>query len=247
MALGPKHNRTRLRRSSEGPSEIVSLVEDDPELAERIPEHERESARRVLLAPAQRIPRGRWNPVLAEESRPLAYLLLRGTVLRESSVGTQWSTEILGPGDLLRPWEEDDEIVGDTAWRVLEPVQAATLGLGFAARAACWPVVYDELLARAVRRTRTLATLRSIGSIRRLDERLVVLLQLLAGRWGKVSPLGVHVGLSLTHETLARLAGAQRPSVSASIARLRRDGVLSTNDRDFVLTAGPDLGERRTA
>jgi CRP/FNR family cyclic AMP-dependent transcriptional regulator len=240
--------RPRWRRVPGGDRRVVRLLDEDLEIALRVPEPEREVARRTLVVSVEQLRAGTWAPPGRGEHAPLlGYLLLGGAVLRESRVESQWTTEVLGPGDVLRPWEEDDEIVGDVSWRILETTNAAAVGHSFVIRSARWPGVFDELLARTVRRTRMLATLRSIGSIRRLDERLLVLLRLLAGRWGRVSPLGVHVGLPLTHETLARLASAQRPSVSASIARLRRDGAVLTMGREFVLTAEPDHDGRRTA
>jgi CRP/FNR family cyclic AMP-dependent transcriptional regulator len=57
----------------------------------------------------------------------------------------------------------------------------------------------------------------------------------LADRWGYVAPDGIHLDLRLTHSTLARLACAQRPSVSTAIGRLGRSGVLRRDAGGFVL------------
>jgi CRP/FNR family cyclic AMP-dependent transcriptional regulator len=78
-------------------------------------------------------------------------------------------------------------------------------------------------------------TLLSVSTIRRLDLRLLVLLRVLADRWGYVAPDGIHLTLRLTHATLARLACAQRPSVSTAIGRLGRSGVIRREAGAFVL------------
>jgi CRP/FNR family transcriptional regulator, cyclic AMP receptor protein len=214
---------------------LVHLLRADPGLARRVPNDELERADSQLVAAVLRIPVGRWRPDPGAGRRPLAYVVLEGTVLCSCRVGERWSTEILGREDVLRPWEEADGITVETDWQVLEQLQVAIIEKPLATAAARWPDVIDELLARTVRRSRDLAVLRSVYPIRRLDLRLLILLRLLAGRWGHVSPRGVHVGVRLTHETLARLAGAQRPSVSTALARLRRDGLVYCEGREFIL------------
>jgi CRP/FNR family cyclic AMP-dependent transcriptional regulator len=71
---------------------------------------------------------------------------------------------------------------------------------------------------------------------------VLVLLRVLADRWGHVSPEGIHVDVRLTHETLARLACAQLPSVSTALAsvstalaRLGWRGLVARTGRRFVL------------
>lgn len=213
----------------------MHLLRADPALGRRIAQEERELASSHLVAPVVRIPTGSWRPDPDPSSRPLAYLVLDGTLLRSCRVGERWSTEILGREDVLRPWDEADDITVHAHWQVLESLQLAIIEQRLVRVAGRWPEVLDELLARTVRRSRNLAVLRSVCGIRRLDVRLLVLLRLLAGRWGRVSSRGIHVGVRLTHETLARLAGAQRPSVSTALARLRGDGLVFSEGREFVL------------
>jgi hypothetical protein len=218
---------------------VVHLLSADSELARRIPPRERELADSRLVAPVVRIPPGRWHADPGPGRRPLAYLVLEGTLLRSCRVAERWSTEIVGRDDVLRPWDETTGIAVEARWQALDCVQVAVLEKRLAVVAARWPDLLDELLARTVRRSRDLAVLRSICGIRRLDIRLLVLLRLLAGRWGRVSSRGVHVGVRLTHETLAHLAGAQRPSVSTALARLRARGLVFSEGRELVLA--PEL------
>ncbi len=189
----------------------------------------------MLVVPVQRVPRGPWLP--QTEARPVAYLVLEGAILRDCRVGDRWSTELLGPEDVLRPWEEAEGFSGASEWHALERLQLAQLDGRLIATSVRWPELVDELLARTIRRSRHLAMLRCVCGIRRLDVRLLVLLRVLAGRWGRVSLEGIHVGMPLTHETIARLAGAQRPSVSTALARLRDRGLVRAHDRQLVLAA----------
>lgn len=217
---------------------VVALLDADREFGRLLSPEDRALARRQLLVTVQRVDRGRWRVDQDRAGHPLAYVVLAGSLIRGRCVEDHWSTELLGPGDVLQPWDEPqppDRVTVETEWTALEPVQLAVLDRRFAAAAARWPGLLEELLGRALRRSRLLATLLSVSGIRRLDDRLLVLLRLLADRWGVVTPTGIVLRLRLTHETIARLACAQRPSVSTAIARLSRAGMVERRDRELVL------------
>jgi CRP/FNR family cyclic AMP-dependent transcriptional regulator len=91
-----------------------------------------------------------------------------------------------------------------------------------------------------VNRAHSLAIALAVSHLRRVDTRLLVIMWYLADRWGRVRPDGVLVPLKLTHETLARLVGAQRPSVTTALRQLSDDGRLQrTADRSWLLTGDP--------
>jgi CRP/FNR family cyclic AMP-dependent transcriptional regulator len=198
--------------------QIASLLDVDPEFARRLPRADAELARRHLMVAVEHVPKGRWAPAPPGGRRaPLGCVVLAGSLLRTARVEQRCATELLGREDVLRPWDVLDGPGGLACgedWTALEPVRVAVLDARFAAVAAHWPPLLDELLARTVRRSRRLVALMSVAGIRRLDVRLLVLLRILADRCGTVSPAGIRVDVRLTHETLARLAGAQRPGSS---------------------------------
>jgi DNA-binding transcriptional ArsR family regulator len=67
--------------------------------------------------------------------------------------------------------------------------------------------------------------------------RLLILFWLLADRWGRVGTEGVYVTLPLTHEVLAMLIGAHRPTVTIALQRLTRAGFLIRERSDrWLLT-----------
>jgi CRP-like cAMP-binding protein len=92
----------------------------------------------------------------------------------------------------------------------------------------------------ASNRAHSLAITLAVSNLRRVDVRLLMLLWYLAERWGRVTPEGVIVPLRLTHETLARLVGAQRPSVTTAIRQLEQEEHLRrTPDRLWLLCGAP--------
>lgn len=74
----------------------------------------------------------------------------------------------------------------------------------------------------------------------RVDDRLVLTLWHLAERWGRVGPEGIAVPLPLSHQRLADLVGAHRPSVTKAMGELARAGTLSRReDGVWVLHGAP--------
>jgi CRP-like cAMP-binding protein len=161
-------------------------------------------------------------------------------------VGTERSSEILGAGDLLRPWADDDDasdaIPARCEYEVLAPTQVAVLDRAFAGRITPYPEIFAQLTDRALRRARAQAVLIATSHIKRVDVRLLALFWHLAERWGRVTPNGVVLPLKLTHTRLAALVGAQRPSVTTALKRMAGRGVLQRNgDGHYVL--GPTAHE----
>jgi CRP-like cAMP-binding protein len=162
---------------------------------------------------------------------------------REVHVAERTSTELLGAGDLLRPWELDDEdpVPCAVVWRVLEPADLALLDAFFADRIRPWPQLGADLMASAVRRAHSLAVLRAIACHPRVDMRVAMLLWHLAGRWGKVgSDGGVRLTVPLTHRLIGELVGAERPSVSHALSRLAATHLVVRADDGWHLYGTPD-------
>jgi CRP/FNR family transcriptional regulator, cyclic AMP receptor protein len=219
----------------------VQLLDVDPELARGLdPRRAREAGRR-LYACVIDIPRGRWSPSagLLDGSRPIGLLILEGVLVREATVGDHPSAELLGPGDLLRAWNDADseELLPRTIdWSALTATRVAVVDQAFAVRAAQWPEVFAALIARAARRAERLVVLQAIAHLTRVDDRLLALLWCLAERWGRVVPGGVLVSLRLSHRTLAGMIGARRPSVTTALGQLMARGELERRaDGEWLL------------
>ena len=163
-------------------------------------------------------------------------------MLRRAGIEGRYAAELLGPGDLLRPWQyhgTDSTLEVVWTWRVVAPARCAVLDLSWAQRAAPWPQLGAELAGRALGRSLRLVSAMAIAQQPRLDVRLWMLFWDLADRFGKVHPDGVHLDVPLTHEVLSHLVGARRPSVSGALTRLADEGRLRRSGRHWILAGDP--------
>jgi hypothetical protein len=228
-------------------SDIVSVLDVDTGLAAVVPPEQLTAARQATTAAVLRTPAGPWQAAQNAERARGGYgmLVLSGLLLRRVGVDGRYGAELLGPGDLLRPWQRDGDAdeVGSLSlqwtWRVATPVRVAVLDQRWSARAASWPQLGAELAGRALARSLRLVVAMAVAQQPRLDVRLWMLFWDLADRYGRVRSDGVHVELPLTHEILSHLAGARRPSVSAALTRLAADGRVTRQGQRWILSGEP--------
>lgn len=152
-------------------------------------------------------------------------------------VGGRIASELIGGGDLIQPsTHRYDELLScDVGWRALVPGRFALLDDGFARRVRFWPQIDHALLRRVALRHARLNVQRAVAAQPRLEVRLALLLWHLAARWGKVERGGLRLGVSLTHQLLGRLVGAERPSVSHAVARLSQAGLVTGHGDEWHL------------
>ncbi|MFL5844209.1 MAG: helix-turn-helix domain-containing protein [Solirubrobacteraceae bacterium] len=230
--------------------DVVPVLEADPELGERLPAEEFDAALRGLMTRVVTVETGRWHPAAqwTEDDHPsLGLLVLEGVITRQIAVAGRPSTELVGVGDLLRPWDLDSDlgIPLSVDWQVMQRVRFAVLDERFLLAAMRWPSVIDALASRGQRRTRWLAFQLAMKQIMRVEGRLLVLLWALSERWGVVTPRGVHVRLKLTHEALGKLVGARRPSVTTALGALAEAGALERVSDGYRLYGDADQALRR--
>jgi CRP-like cAMP-binding protein len=212
-----------------------------------------DAARHRLTVPMMRLRRGRWTVPDALRERHehwLGLLVVEGLMIRTIRVSQLECCELIGPGDVIRPWDGDDEIAplaSGASWRVVEDARVALLDDAFTRMACQWPAVLSELMERALRRSRALAVQLAIGQARRADVRVMALFWHLADRWGRVTPEGVVVELDLTHSLLSRLTSLRRPTVSVTLRHLRETGELTRLSRSTWLLRGAHPSERQRA
>ena len=150
--------------------------------------------------------------------------MLDGVIARELVVADHVSAELLGPGDLVRPWQAA-ELSRPAArrravWSVLSPSRWPCSTAASRPRLARYPEITAALFDRLSERSLRLATTQAISQLTRVDRRLKALFWHLAERWGRVSGDGVVVPLALTHRILGQLVGARRPTVSTALSEL---------------------------
>jgi CRP-like cAMP-binding protein len=167
---------------------------------------------------------------------------MAGLPIRRVGVDDRFGAELLGEGDLLRPWQGEDgsgTISPTTGWRVLEATRLAVLDEGAARIMAAYPQLTGALVARAVGRSRSMAVNMAIIHQARVNVRLLMLLWHLADRWGRVRSEGVVLPLHLTHSVLADLVAARRPTVTSSLTELARQGLVEPLNRGWLLRGEP--------
>jgi hypothetical protein len=234
-----------LLRSPVETGDWVQILQADPQLAAAVPAATRDDAVIYTFAHAIWLERGAWEPPETGDGSAghLGLLVLDGLLTRDVVLGETLATELVGRGDILRPTDHDGQdapVPFDVAWHVLEPARVALLDRHFTRVVGHWPELVEELFRGGVRRAQSLAITLAVSHLRRVDTRLLVMFWYLADRWGKVTPQGVHVPLRLTHQTLGRLVGAQRPSVTTSLKQLVQEGCLTrADDQTWLLHGEP--------
>jgi hypothetical protein len=201
------------------------------------------AARRACRARTVTIPKGDWDPG-ARYREPDGYglFLLSGFVVRRVGRAGRFGAELLGPGDLLRPWQSVGAFASrpfDPVWSVVAPADVALLDAAFARRAAPYPAVATQLVDRAMLRSRHLALALAIVQQPRVDRRLHWLFWHLADRWGRTGPGGVKIEVPLTHSLLGELVAARRPSVSTALSNLAAEGKVERDGGSWLLRGGP--------
>jgi CRP/FNR family transcriptional regulator, cyclic AMP receptor protein len=221
-----------------------SLCRLDRSLAEELSGTRLAAAERDLVAALEHLPPGNWQPD-PDEFRArggIGLLIVEGFMVRRVEIAHRAAGELLGPGDLLRPWQDDGGHAVypfAAAWRVLDPMVVAVLDRGFTTRLGPYPEVTGALTGRAMARSRRVTgqlALAQFGSVR---NRLLLALWHLADDWGRVRLDGIVVPISLTHEMLGLLIGARRPVVTAALGELAADGLVVQDGQGFRLLGEP--------
>ncbi len=222
---------------------LCRVLEEDRELGESLAPEVREQALKECLAREITIPAGPWSgsQVLASEEG-IGLLVLSGLLIRRVGIEARFGAELLGEGDLLRPWQGEDEppmLPLTTGWQMLEPTRMAVLDDAFARRIARYTSLSGHLVGRAIQRSRNLAVNMAIVHQARVNVRLHMLLWHLAARWGRVRREDISLPLRLTHAVLADLTAARRPTVTSALSELAKRGLVRSVEGGFALTGDP--------
>jgi CRP/FNR family transcriptional regulator, cyclic AMP receptor protein len=223
----------------------ISIVDADPDLADLLDAGSIERARREARMRVQRLSPGVWDAAGALEPavHHHGFLIIDGLLSRTVDVLGRRCVELVGHGDVMRPWRWDDEgshVRAEVGWTVLEPTRLAVLDHDLVERIVPWPQLGLELFNRGTRRAHHLAVALAIAHHQRIDDRLLLTLWHLAERWGRVHRDGIVVPLPLGHQRLADLVGAHRQSVTTAMGGLTRSGAVSRRDNgDWVLHGEP--------
>ena len=228
-----------------GFSALCLPLREDPELAEVIPLSRRQSAVEECAAPELRLPSGGGGTrALPGLDVGIGVLMLSGLLIRHVGIEGRFGAELLGEGDMLRPWhtEHDSPLLPvETGWSVIHSTRLAVLDDSFYRHLSKYPELASCFVARAMQRARNLAVNMAIVHQARVDVRLRMLLWHLAGRWGRVRSEGTVVPLRLTHAVLAELVAARRPTVTSALSDLARRGLVRPFGDGWLLYGEPPV------
>jgi len=226
------------------PGHRGALSSLDPELFENLHGKRRVAAEKDVFVRLERLDPGMWRPSTEEFGAHggIGLLIVEGFMLRRVQLGHRAAGEVLGPGDLLRPWQDDGEHAVypfSVGWRVLQPASLAVLDRAFTIRLARYPEVTAALVGRAMARSRRVSghlVLAQLGSVR---DRILLVLWHMADQWGRVRMDGIVLPICLTHEMLGLIVGARRPAVTTALRELARRGLVVHDANAFRLCGDP--------
>jgi CRP/FNR family cyclic AMP-dependent transcriptional regulator len=219
----------------------VRVLEVEPALCDGLDSRNLPSAARSAAAATWTLSRGRWQsePWMFDRRGSLGLMVIEGLIARQLMVGEMEAVELIGPGDVLRPWAEVDREVAqqvNESWIVTRRARLALLDRSFAVSVGAWPEIAANISDRVAMRVGWMALFSAIQGIRRVDDRLLATLWSYSDRWGRVTPGGVLLELDLTHRLLAGVIGARRPSVTTALKALEQSGALTRRrDRSWLL------------
>jgi hypothetical protein len=224
---------------------VGALLDYDPDLGRLLDEERRDAAHREVRVRTTLLDVGEWDAGQFAAVAPthMGLLILEGVLARHVSLQDVVSTELLGEGDVIRPWGADDALdllAVATRWNTLAPVRLAVLDARVAVTLGRYPEVSAVIVDRLVERSRRLAVTQAISQLTRVEDRLVALFWHLAQRWGRVAADGVVVPLALSHRLIGELVGARRPTVSTALSALARtEQICRRADGTWLLRGEP--------
>lgn len=223
------------------PDALCYVLREDPELAEAISPDRRAQAINECTAPEVWIEPGTRRPGSLAFRGGIGLLVLGGLLIRRVGLRGRFGAELLGPGDLLRPPDDNESplLPLTTDWAIVQPTRIAALDTSFERFLARYPELAEALLARALQRSRSLAINMAIVNQARVDVRLQMLLWHLAARWGRVRGDGTVLRLNVTHSVLASLVAARRQTVTAALSELARAGLVRSHGDLWILCGDP--------
>jgi CRP-like cAMP-binding protein len=223
----------------------VALLDADADLGRLMSAEQLKQARSQLTVRRHVLEAGPWEGerLRGAGAEHVGLLVLAGLMIRELVLADNVAAELLGPGDLVRPWQAagpERLVPYQIRWTALEPTELAILDRRFAALLPHYPQVNAMLIDRLTERSQRMSLMQAISQLNGVDRRLLTLFWHLAERWGRVTKAGVVVPVVVPHRVLAQLVGARRPTVSSALGQLADRGeVVRAPDGGWLLTGAP--------
>jgi len=223
----------------------VLVLDLDPGLGAGIGRQDWEAARHACRGTVVRARRGMWEPPASGGERLdlVGLVIVEGMVCRELALRDRHLLEVLGPGDVVqlpapgrRPRLGESIGLSTAAGTVF-----VVLGRSFIVAAGRWPCLLASVQRRLEDQRERLAVQGLIAHLPRAEHRVLLALAHLAGRWGRPTPEGTLLPLTLNHALLGQLTRARRPTVTLAVSQLESEGAIRRlDDGSWLLTASAD-------
>ena len=202
------------------------MLEADPNLSSVIGWRATAEVGHKRILPVLSVPSGPWQPPDPEAlgGETVAFVVLDGLLVADTTPDI-----ILGPGDIVVPWEPG------VRWTACTPLRLALLGTQFTEGLRAWPHAAGRVLARAQSHTAHAAP----GVA---EERLLDLLWQIAARWGVPHGDGVELPRALDVGPLSALLQLPEADVTAGVGRLASLGTLVRDRSGWLLRTGRSTG-----
>ncbi len=214
--------------SSHATGDSRALLLEDPDLADSIPPGDRERATRALRVDVVDLPAGHVD-IAALDLPPttFALLLTSGVITADVLVGDRVMNQLFIDGDVLLTGSPSPTTPSSSRELVvIDGAHAAVLDRRFMLGAAHWPALMGAVMSRVADQQHRLAVHGAICQLPRSEQRTMAILCHLASRTGTVTPDGVLLRRPLSHQQIADLIGARRPTVSLALRSLQDHGLI---------------------
>jgi CRP/FNR family transcriptional regulator, cyclic AMP receptor protein len=219
----------------------VRVLDVDPRLGSRLGAEQLSAARNYAVLPAIHLNEGSWDIQQIRNARGVrghvhGFLLASGTLTIDLSFASRRATRLVAVGELvvLDGWDSDTLPV-NWGWSVLAPSTIAVLDDRIEEIACRWPSLMTDIAIRGAAQTGRALLHQAISQLPRVEDRLLALMWSLADSRGIVRKDGVYLPLTLTHEAMAQMIGARRPTVSLGLTALTEQGALSVEQDGRLL------------
>jgi DNA-binding XRE family transcriptional regulator len=220
---------------------VIRLLDAVPDLAAALGEKERVQATLQLVAATAAIDAGPWDvssldSASGAEGEALGFLVLKGAVAMRLDIAGRTCTRLILAQDLmLLDTAEDDVLPLRWSWAAIEQVTLAVFDQRLMIVARRWPEVLTAVLNRGALQVRHALLQQAICQLPRVEDRLLGFLWAIADRRGVVQGRHIRIELPITHELFAQLIGARRPTVSMGFKNLAESGLVTHDDRSWLL------------
>jgi CRP/FNR family transcriptional regulator, cyclic AMP receptor protein len=235
--------RSNGRRRAEPSARRLTLAHAAPDLGAALP-RDRQFVLEQISVPVINVGGAPTSvSALLERYGAHAAVVVEGLVLHDLAIAAEPGVRILGAGDVIGTPGQRTSVLERSNYRAMPSTELALLGKEFLNAAQREPMLLVGLQAATAEQTERLAAQLVICQMPRVADRVLTMLWLLAESYGRVTPAGTRLQLTLTHELLGAMVGARRPTVTLALGELAKRGAVVHQDSSWLLLEPAPVAE----